>query len=533
MLDPVSTATLTLADAARQCWDVIIIGGGMGGSSVAYSLSQAGHRVLLLEKGRADCRRVQGVQVEQEKPEERLKNGKWPNPLTTQVDHNPPKEFWAPLGCGLGGSTLLYAAALQRLRPSDFDCQTLPDGRIVSWPFKYEEIEPYYLQAESLFSVCGTEDPLDQFSHYQLLTPPAMCEVDQHFFSCFENVGLHPYRLHVGIKYKPGCEECAGYVCPLNCKQDAYHACILPALATGQLFLVEQAEVIRLEANESRIQAVIVRQEEQEYCLTASIFVLACGAYFTPILLQSSANESWPQGIANSSGLVGRNLMFHSGEMIALWSRGHFSRIGPNKTLALRDFYCYENQKLGEIQSTGRVAGYGNILYALRLMFDQTPFSFLPLVRQLLRIPAFLASKLLGEATIFTTIVEDFPYPDNQICLDPTTPSGLRIEYQIRNELRQRVILLRQLFRQSLASLLSLPLGAGIFLNYGHPCGTCQSGEDSQTSVLNRDCRSHDIENLYVVDASFMPTSGGTNPSLTIAANALRVGDKIHQHLLS
>jgi choline dehydrogenase-like flavoprotein len=205
--------------------------------------------------------------------------------------------------------------------------------------------------------------------------------------------------------------------------------------------------------------------------------------------------------------------------------------LGPSKTIALRDFYRVEGEKLGEFQSTGMTANYGYTLYALRLMFDQSMFRKIPLLRQFLRIPAYIAQKLLGEATIFATIVEDFPYHENRIALDSISPSGIRVHYNISNELRARNHRMRRLLGQALRSFRILPLNVDLTLNYGHPCGTCKAGLSPSDSVLDKNCKAHGIENLYVADSSFMPTSGGTNPSLTIAANALRVAEAIHESL--
>ena len=152
-------------------------------------------------------------------------------------------------------------------------------------------------------------------------------------------------------------------------------------------------------------------------------------------------------------------------------------------------------------------------------------------LRHFLRIPAYLASKLYGDATVFTTIVEDFPYENNRIVVDDSAPSGMRFEYHIRDEFRDRVVAMNKRIRKKLGALRSMPMNIGVSLNYGHPCGTCKAGNDPKNSVVDVNCKAHDLDNLYVVDSAFMPTSGGTNPSLTIAANALRVADVVSEKL--
>jgi len=527
----ISHALITLDQAKTTDWDVIIVGAGMGGSTAAFTLARKGHKILLVDKGQANFleEHSSNVAEEEEDPEERLAGGRWPTQLNTQIDNQAATPIWAPLGCGIGGTTLLYAAALQRLRAEDLAQQQLPDGRVITWPFSFEEIKPYYQQAEQLFGVRGTEDPLDPDPELGLLPPPPMCDRDRHYFIEFRNAGLHPYRLHVGINYEADCKECGGLICPNDCKREARNSLILPACETGMISILENAEVIKLNADTTRVNAVDIRVAGKTEQVKSNRVVLAAGAYFTPALLLQSRNEHWPNGVANNSNQVGHNLMFHSSDFIAVWAKQKLSIRGPNKTIALRDFYRYEGEKLGEFQSTGMTADYGYTLYALRLMFDQSMFRKISPLRHFLRIPAYIAHKLFGEATIFATIVEDFPYHENRITLDSSSPSGIRVHYNISKELRARNHRMRNLLGQALRSFRILPLNVGLTLNYGHPCGTCKAGLSPHDSVVDKNCKAHGIENLYVADSSFMPTSGGTNPSLTIAANALRVAEAINE----
>lgn len=518
---------LDLSDALQKTWDAIVIGGGMAGASSAYALANRGLKVLILEKGAANFE-GEGVSVaaEPESEEEQFANGKWPTQIRTTIDGRD-HDMWAPLGCGLGGSTLLYAAALQRFRASDFTERPGPNGETIGWPINYEDLAPYYQKAEALFSVRGTPDPLEKNVETDILPPPAMCEQDQHFFQLFRSAGYHPYRLHVGIKYKDNCGECGGLICNRECKQDAYNCYIVPALKSDNLYISEYTEVVRLEANDGRISTVEAKQKDKLFQLSSKTFVLAAGAYFTPALLLNSKSDAFPHGLANTSEQVGKNLMFHASDYLGIWPQHKCSRAGPNKTIAIRDLYEINGEKGGEIQSTGMAADFGLIMYSLRLLFDQSRLSRFKFLRHFLRIPAVIASKLYGEATVFTTIVEDFPYPENKIVLDDSAPSGMRFEYTIHDELKRRIEAMRNHMRKQLKGLRVLPLNLTVNLNYGHPCGTTRAGDDPSKSVVNKHCRAHDIENLYIVDASIMPTSGGTNPSLTIAANAMRVADHI------
>lgn len=251
----------------------------------------------------------------------------------------------------------------------------------------------------------------------------------------------------------------------------------------------------------------------------------------SPKLLLASRNEHWPNGLGNDRDQVGRNMMFHLMDMVAIWPRQKVKDVRPSKSICLRDFYRHEGTRLGLLQSMGVTADYGNILYALRLKLERSRFSGNRLIWHLLRIPAYVTSRVLGRAAVFATVVEDMPYRENRVVLDVSEPSGIRVEYRMHPELCQRGRLMRQLIRRRMKGLRVMFLNKELELNYGHPCGTCRMGTDPATSVLDPSNRVHGVRNLYVVDSSFMPTSGGANPSLTIAANALRVGDIIHEQL--
>lgn len=509
-------------DFVNDFWDVAVIGTGMGGAVAGHELAKAGHRVIFLEKGLADFPNANGaLQLDTENPSARIQNGSWPTKITGSVNGGH-SQFFAPLGCGAGGTTLLYAAALERFEPSDFDER---------WPITFEQLEPFYRKAEEMFKVHGTDYPLYPSEMPHLLPPSLMSECDEHFFESFKASGLNPYRLHVGYGNAQNCKECGGYVCPQKCKSDAKTICIEPALKTGNAYLLDRCEVERLEADTSSVKEIICQRDGKKISIRSRMVLLAAGAYFTPVLLLKSANEHWPNGLANSSGLVGRNLMFHVSDMIAIWPRGRYSMDGPRKTLAFRDFYAYKGIQLGSVQSTGLTAGYGNIIYFLKTAFDKSRWSWAKPVRPLLRIPAYIASLIFGNATIFATILEDKPYPENRITLDPKEPSGMRFNYTVHPELVERVEMHRRLIKNALARHRLMIITPEVNLNYGHPSGTCCFGATPSSSVLDTNNKTHELDNLYVVDASFMPTSGGASPSLTIAANALRVAAHIRDIL--
>ncbi|MGA2411078.1 MAG: GMC family oxidoreductase, partial [Candidatus Binataceae bacterium] len=215
--------------------------------------------------------------------------------------------------------------------------------------------------------------------------------------------------------------------------------------------------------------------------------------------------------LANGSGLVGRNLMFHSSDWFAVWPRERGSFDGPRKTIGFRDLYSHDDKRLGSVQSVGLSATYGNILVYLYAWFDQSRLARLRMLRPFLRIPAMVASKLFGPATIFAMILEDFGDPENRIVLDPDRPERIHISYRVGRDLKQRTALARRLLRDRLSGFYMITLRSDLMIDFGHPTGACRFGHDPATSVLDPACRSHEVNNLYVVDGSFMPSSGGTN----------------------
>ena len=257
--------------------------------------------------------------------------------------------------------------------------------------------------------------------------------------------------------------------------------------------------------------------------------VLAAGALNTPLILLNSVSKRWPLGVGNSNDLVGRGLMFHVGEVFALWPTRKVSSVGPKKTLSSRALNVAEGSKLGCIQSflpsldPSIVSEFVVGLFERKLRFK------VPLLKVATTVAAKLAKPIFNNAALFSTILEDFPYYENRIVPDPKMPSGFSIYYDVPKELYLRTALMRKLIKRRLARYWTLFLSdsGNLNLNYGHPSGTCRFGKSPETSVLTPENKVRGVENLYVADASFFPSSGGINPALTVAANALRVADII------
>ena len=515
------TGSVTPEEAARTHWDVIVIGAGMGGGLVGRRLAERGCSVLFVEKGPVGYpAETQGLSTDMDNPMARQMRGYWPTPIEVRLDGKE-NQFFAPLGSGIGGSSVFYAAALER--PEKHDLETVsglphPTG---GWPVGYDAFQPYFDQAADILSVRGEADPLSETPGL-LHEPAPLSTAEKALFDDLRHLGLHPYQAHEAIRRLPGCTGCIGRKCPRNCKMDGRSAGVMPALATGRARLLSECSVLRLDQAEGRITQLSAQTASGLITLTAETFVLAAGALHSPRLLLAS-------DCANSSGWVGRGLMFHLNELFALWPRRGQPVVGATRAIGFRDFYTQDGQRLGLIQSMGVSAEFGVIAAYLKTLLAGSRFKRLPGLDKLSLIIAAIASRLFGNATVFVGLMEDLAYFENRVTSHPDDPDMPVIEYTISEELKARRGLFRRRIRKALGWHRTLMLGFAPALNYGHPSGTLRFGKEPATSVLDAACKAHDLDNLYVADASFMPSSMGVNPSLTIAANALRVGDIIAQ----
>ena len=511
-----------------KLWDVAIIGAGMGGSFVARALVDAGHDVLLIERGNEQLS-APTSDIALVDPEKRLAENKWPYPNAYEID-GVTSRCYAPLGSGVGGSANWYAAALERFSDCDLDSQPDSMHPTGGWPISYSELLPYYEQAERMLHVVGTKDPLSSHEANHLGEPPPLGPTDSEFVRFFRESGMHPYRLHVGIRYLPGCDECLGKLCYKGCRADARSVL---AEARKKPTILSRCEVVRLESSANRVTYAHGVQAGKPVKIRAKVFVLAAGAIHSPKLLLQSRSDQWQGGLANRSGLVGCNLMFHVNQSFVLWPSRKMQGTGPRKSIGFRDFYIADGRRCGFVQSLGFELGYGGLLMHLYRRFDHGSGQRLKVLKPFLRIPAALKIKCFGPGTIFVCLIEDFPYCDNRVILDEREEDGVRIQYTIRDELRERTVYFRKLLTHALKGHRLTFLSHDIELNYGHPCGTCVMNDDPSVGVVDRNCRAHGVDNLFVADASFMPSSAACNPSLTVAANALRVSTVIHRRLLA
>lgn len=517
--------TLTLDEALGRDWDVIVIGTGMGGGLLGRRLAELGERVLFVEKGPVGHRAERsGTMGEIRHPRARQLRGFWPTQSESRLDGIATR-FFGPYGSGVGGTSVFYAAALEMPARHDLDADPALPHPAGGWPVGYDAFRPHFDRAATYLRLCGTPDPLSPEPPPPLAPPPPLSEADAGLVAQIEAGGLHPYRQHLAIAEPQSCRQCFGTKCPYPCKMDGRSAGVDPALATGRAALLADCTVEEILEDGARVTGLRVSQAGRDAVLRGRDYALCAGGIGSPRLLLASRGRS-PGGVANSSGWVGRGLMFHLNEIFVIWPRrrgaGEF-----RKSVSLRDVYAADGRRFGLVQAMGLEASYGNIAHFLGQIFDQSPLRRFPRLRGLVRLPALVASRLLGRAAVFVALMEDFPYPENRVVLNTANPEIPTFEYRFHAELLDR----RRQFRKALARAFRghrrLFMTPQPVLNFGHPVGTLRFGTDPASSVLRPDCRTHDLDNLYVADASFMPSALGVNPSLTIAANALRVAEII------
>ena len=509
-----------IAEIVDKEWDVVIVGAGMGGGIAGRRLAEAGLSVLFVERGPHGPRGEQNGPAGDMDPLPLLVRGVWPEPMEATINGRTSR-FHGGIGAGIGGTSVFYAATLERPEPHDFDHSAERPHPTGGWPVSHKDWLPHLEDAEQLLHVARDRDASTGAAP-GARPSPELGEGDRRLMDAFRKNGLSPYRLHTGLKFLPDCMSCLGRKCPRDCKMDGRSAGVEPALRTGNAAVLDMCAVRALRGSGRTITHLEATRGGETLTIRGRRFVLAAGAFGSPRILLASRSSEWTNGCANSSDQVGRNLMFHLNEMVAIWPPRDAAFDGPSKSIGLRDFYYDNGKRYGMLQSMGVDASYGLITQALLGKFDRSIVRNVKGLRPFVRVPALAASKILGSAKVFSGIIEDLPYAHNRVVLDEQRPDAIRFSYTISSELMERRQGFRKLIRQRLKSLRFMFLGHEPNLNFPHCSGTLRFGNNAQTSVLDSNCRGHDVDNLYVADASFMPTSAATNPSLMIAANAIR-----------
>jgi len=536
---------LDAREAERVVWDVIVVGAGMGGGMLGHRLARSGRRVLFVEKGRSTLPGVPGT-IRAAMPEvaeplsarsaeayyDALARGGRTTDEVEDISGRFSRRFVPFIGSGTGGSSALYGMVCERFFVRDFTPRqnfrdpgdsTVPEA----WPVTYDQMRPWYAEAEKLLGVRGQPDPLrPEAAEVGLPAAPPFSADNQPVVDYLAGRGLHPYHLPMACDYTDGCTTCQTYLCPRSCKNDAGRNCVLPAVSEHGARLLTECRVVRLDADHSQVRQVICKHRSGVLALKAKVVVLAAGALATPVLLLNSRSADWPGGVANGSDWVGRNLMRHLLDPIEIWPQPDSKITAANKEIGLNDFYFCEGQKYGTVQSFGAIPPMEWLANrpgwqgkALRVMS--------PAVRR-------IYERFFTGGLVLAAMMEDLPYLDNRVLLSdrPGTDGRQRLRLQYRlhaNEIERHAAFMRR-FKEVLEPFRKITLGSGKDnANLGHVCGTCRFGTDPKTSVLDPQNRAHEVDNLYVVDSSFFPSSAGLNPSLTVAANALRVAAHIDQ----
>jgi choline dehydrogenase-like flavoprotein len=512
-------------------YDVIVIGSGAGGGTLVHRLASSGKRILLLERGDWLPREPQNWLAQDVFVDNRyVSEDSW-----RDADG---KDFQPQIHYFVGGATKLYGAALYRLRSEDFGELEHHDGVSPAWPIGYEDMEPYYTQAEQLYQVHGNrgEDPTEPPSSAPYPYPAVSHEPRiQQLSDDLAAAGHHPFHAPCGVKLKEGdmpyspcvrSPNCDGFPCLVHAKSDAEVIAVRPALEHDNVTMLTNTRALALQTNAAgtAVTGVEVERGGERETYEADVVVVSCGAANSAKLLLASASDKHPSGLANGSDQVGRNYMFHNSSAVLALSKEPNPTVFQ-KTLGLNDFYFATDEipyPLGNIQMVGK---------------SQAPMFHGEKPLQTALAPTRSLEEVARHAVDFWLSTEDLPRPDNRVTLDDD--GRVRIVYEATNQEPKRRLL------HQLKSMLGhigmhpdhlIPRHAYLkndipVAGVAHQAGTCRFGRDPASSVLNADCRAHEVDNLYVVDTSCFPSIGAVNPALTAMANALRVGDHLLERL--
>jgi choline dehydrogenase-like flavoprotein len=513
-------------------YDVIVIGSGAGGGTLVHQLAPSGARILLLERGDWLKREpqnwlAQDVFVDGRYTSEDTWYASDLSPLHPQVHYF------------VGGATKMYGAALYRLRKEDFGELQHHDGISPAWPISYQEMEPYYTRAEQLYQVHGArrEDPTEPPASAPYPFPAVSHEPRiQQLSDDLAKAGLHPFHAPCGILLDESnmpystcvrCDNCDGFPCVVHAKSDAEVIAVRPALEHSNVTLLTNAEAVKLETNEAgtAVTGVVVNRSGDQETFEGQIIVVSCGAANSAKLLLKSTSDKHPNGLANGSDQVGRHYMFHNSQAVLALSKDENPTVFQ-KTLGVNDFYLKGTKDfdfpLGNIQMVGK---------------SQAPMFRGEKPGETRFAPEWTLRDVARHAVDFWLSTEDLPQPENRVRI--ARDGNIVIDYTASNDEPKA-----RLYNQLKEMLADIGMHHGHLLPHhaylkneipvagvAHQAGTCRFGTDPATSVLNIDCRAHELDNLYVVDTSFFPSIGAVNPALTAIAMAVRVGDHLLERL--
>jgi choline dehydrogenase-like flavoprotein len=486
--------------------DVIIIGSGMGGATLAAALAPTGRKIIILERGEhlraspseRDARAIFGKGVF--RPEETWLDGQ-------DRSFNPGNYYY------VGGNSKFYGAALIRYRSSDFDAVSHSGGQTPGWPIGYADLEADYQAAEEMYQVRGrmTDDPTEPAHSGNYPHPPVPDEPDMAALrERLKHAGLNPSHIPLGLDLAAwlAAGQTTWDAYPNTCggKMDAETCGLAAALAHENVTLRTGCIVERLDCNQRGLVTAAVLSNGER--LEAPRFVVAAGAVQTAALLLRSANDNCPAGLANRSDQVGRNFMNHNCSAVMALHPLRKNQSIYQKTLMLNDFYHRTNARppLGNVQMLGKITG--------------------PILAATTPMPRWIAQWIAARSFDFYAMSEDLPNPDSRVTL---SDGQIRLDWQ-RSNWDAHLQLVKEL--KGVLRRIGFPVVLSKAFDRrtpSHQCGTARMGNDPATSVVDSHCRSHDHPNLFIVDASVLPTSAAVNPALTIAAIALRAGRHMTQ----
>eukprot|EP01037_Dinobryon_pediforme_P014810 gene14810-14944_t len=496
--------------------DILIIGSGMGGSTLANGLRGAGLTVHILERGPYLPREDQNWSVESVFHQKCYRSGEeWRD--QNDRPFKPNQHYF------VGGNTKMYGACLMRFRPRDFEAVEHHEGLSPAWPVSYDEFEPFYTRAEAMMQVRGLAgaDPTEGLRSGPYPHAPIPHDAPiQKLFDTMGAKGLHPFplpssvQIGIGADGKPGgcirCKTCDGFPCKVDAKGDAENCVLRPALADKNITIETGVEVLRLltTPDGKKIDGVEVRVNGTIEVRRAPVVVLAAGAIKSALLMQHSANAAHPNGLANGSGQLGRNYMAHHLTAMMCVNPFKVNETVYQKTISMNDYYWGMDSfkyPMGNLQMLGKLqAG---------MLTAEVPL-----------VPQFVMQELSNRSIDWLAMSEDLPDPDNRVLADG---KGVKLIWRLNNRMPNRKLAneLRGHMRR-FGNFMIFEKHGGIETT-SHQCGTVRMGADPATSVLDPLCKAWEIDNLYVVDGGFFVSSAAVNPSLTIAAQALRVADHL------
>jgi len=492
--------------------DVLVIGSGMGGSTFAQALGKKGRNVLVVERGD-----FLPYELENWDTEEVFGKGRYRNAEEWLDSGNKP--FRPGVFYYVGGNTKFYGAMLPRFREADFGAIQHYEGVAPAWPVSYAEFEPFYCEAEKLYKVHGSygQDPTDPWRSRPYPWPglphdPALHALE----AAMRNEGLTPFSMPAAVDYGPDrecvlCPTCDGYPCLIGAKADAEMSTLRPALAGGSVKLMVGTKIDRLitSPDGKTVTEALGTKNGKPVKIQANRVVLACGAVNSAALLLKSKNDRHPNGLGNSSDQLGRNYMVHNSTFMIAVDPRKVNKVRFQKSLAINDWYSASKHNifpLGNVQMLGKIRA--------PMVTPMKPW-----------LPERIARYITDHSVDLYLTSEDIPVPENRVTYDEELDS-IKVFWKPNNLKAHEVLVEKTKHVMKKAGYpIVLTERMGIATN-SHQCGTAVMGTDPKKSVLDVNCKMHDLDNVWVVDSSFFPSSAAVNPALTIAANALRVAAK-------